>query len=308
MRNPVKRVKDLNKKDIANLEEAMRDNVAASMMPIIESSSEAPSGQHSFYFEDVIWNPPGSADCILIPRGLKVTYTGLGDLSGTSHIAGPFLNYLSINAPGRTVNLLSVGEDKLDVVSGSTVTYANMGEGNVNNAGTIGLLTQQMHVVTNSGAITTIRAADLNIESNAGTITKATGLNYPDLSGLSGITTKRLFENADPKAHGQTKAMLVSSAWSVTSLTNGQSLTLAQDSQFFVFTQGSTIAGATLTMPVPLLDGQEVLLKTLGAITSLTLNAHAGGNFLSGDAITTLAANASVRYKYYQASNVWVKI
>jgi len=66
---------------------------------------------------------------------------------------------------------------------------------------------------------------------------------------------------------------------------------------------------ATLTIIFPdvggLIDGQEIILTTTQAISALTLTAI-GTSF--NIPVTTLAANASVRFKYSKSSNVWYKL
>ena len=71
-------------------------------------------------------------------------------------------------------------------------------------------------------------------------------------------------------------------------------------------TPSVTLAAYTITMPAAPLDMQDIVLSTTNTITTLTLNANSGQS-ISG-AITTLAANTGVRYRYRVATSTWYKV
>lgn len=76
---------------------------------------------------------------------------------------------------------------------------------------------------------------------------------------------------------------------------------------WLILTPTGTMAVGTINLP-PLgsaVDGQEVLVNTTQAVTSLTVSAT-GLNVVG--APTTLAANAAFRMKFYSTTNTWYRI
>ena len=87
---------------------------------------------------------------------------------------------------------------------------------------------------------------------------------------------------------------------------SGGSHTIAGSTQWIHMTPSVTLAAYTITMPAAPLDMQDIVLSTTNTITTLTLNANSGQS-ISG-AITTLAANTGVRYRYRVATSTWYKV
>lgn len=68
----------------------------------------------------------------------------------------------------------------------------------------------------------------------------------------------------------------------------------------------STLANLTVTLPAAPIDGQELTIATLPAITTLTLAANSGQT-LAG-AATTLSANSAVRFIFFATSSLWARL
>lgn len=78
--------------------------------------------------------------------------------------------------------------------------------------------------------------------------------------------------------------------------------------QWMLLQPAGTLADGTITLPLNTQtpDGTEVLVTTTQIITTFTLALN--GAAIAYGAPTTLAANASFRVRYVQATNSWYKI
>lgn len=78
--------------------------------------------------------------------------------------------------------------------------------------------------------------------------------------------------------------------------------------QWMLLQPASTLATGTITLPlntgVP--DGTELLISSTQIITALTIALN-GATAVFG-AVTTLAAGAFARYRFYQPTNSWYRI
>lgn len=75
-----------------------------------------------------------------------------------------------------------------------------------------------------------------------------------------------------------------------------------------ILTPTGTISTGTITLPAvaDCVDGQEVLVNTTQAVTTLTVGANGAGDVIGEP--STLAANAFFRLKYDAATTNWYRI
>lgn len=83
----------------------------------------------------------------------------------------------------------------------------------------------------------------------------------------------------------------------------GFSYTFGNTQSFIALTQGTPLTAGTITLAAAPSDGDNACLFTSSAITTLTLSANTGQTI--NNAVTTLAANASVCYLYSAANLTW---
>ena len=78
---------------------------------------------------------------------------------------------------------------------------------------------------------------------------------------------------------------------------NGSAYTIPVGVEWVLFT-GSTLSTQTITFPTGPVNGQELSLRFVLSIMALTMSGN-GNSIYSGDALTTIASNTSVTYKFF---------
>ncbi len=68
----------------------------------------------------------------------------------------------------------------------------------------------------------------------------------------------------------------------------------------------ATLAALSVTLPAAPIDGQEVTIATIPAITALTLNANTGQTIAG--APTALSANSAARFIFFATSALWARL
>lgn len=145
-------------------------------------------------------SPTSNSSSIIIGQGGKFTYTGTADIVGAGHCAG-VLGWGVMNASGRTAGLLIGLEGKFDVIAGTVTTAVSTESQLTSNTGTIGTwIGNDSQIVNNSGPIGAAAGVRSVISANASTISIFAGLWVPDMTSITGITTKYSILSQDPAA------------------------------------------------------------------------------------------------------------
>jgi len=71
-------------------------------------------------------------------------------------------------------------------------------------------------------------------------------------------------------------------------------------------TPAGTLATGTITLPASPYDGQDAFIFSTQTVTALTIAANMGQT-INGTAITTIAANTRIGYKYNVANTTWYR-
>lgn len=250
----------------------------------------------------------------------KITYTGAGNVTGAGHLIAA-LNHTIINAPTRTVALALGSEGVMEVTAG-TVTNA-IGAGGVLNDVASGATVNEFNGQTgqinaNHGTITTFNAVKLFVTANSGTIGTANGLKFPDISGISGITTKQLFSCDDYNAPGVSLSSLNDASIFVYNgggdpntagpvPTNGGTSTVPDKRSLQVLVPGGTIATHTLLLPASPTNGQSITFVMLvGAITACTFNFNGKSSYCFPSPGFAFATDKRLSMVYSSAVSAWV--
>lgn len=247
---------------------------------------------------------PGWTTAVVGVTG-TTTYTGTATPDPTSHAVGT-LGWSAMDSTGVSMPLMEGVEGRVDNLAGTLTTgicgdfFTNTNVGTMTNwYGTYG------YIGGNSGTIGTAYGHAAAVLANTGTITIFVGFYNASNAGISGIANRFSFYNADPIAPSFSMAPIIDDSVNFASPTTGTTYTVPNNTTYQVFSI-SAIAALTLTFPAAPIDGQELLVKTTGAITTLTMSGNTGHSIV--DPVTTLATNAWVRYKYYNPGSLWYRI
>ncbi len=88
--------------------------------------------------------------------------------------------------------------------------------------------------------------------------------------------------------------------------TNGSAITIANNSSLLQIAGVATLASLTVTLPAQPIDGQEVAIATIPAITALTLLANSG-QMIAG-APSSLSANSAARFIFLATESLWARL
>jgi hypothetical protein len=80
------------------------------------------------------------------------------------------------------------------------------------------------------------------------------------------------------------------------------------EQQWIILQPAGTLASGTITFPLNTLtpDGTEIFITSTQTITAFSININ-GASFIYGP-VTTIAAGAALRYRYYQSTNSWYNL
>jgi hypothetical protein len=88
--------------------------------------------------------------------------------------------------------------------------------------------------------------------------------------------------------------------------TTGQTVTVANNTNFAYVTPAGALAALTVQFPVPLGDGHTFELVITQAITTLTLTPNSGATIAGG--FTTTTGYSTSKWRYVAASTAWARI
>ena len=217
-----------------------------------------------------------SSSAIRFGQYQEMHFAGANALTGTGHV-GARIDRMFVDGTANP-NLAIAHEAKVDVTNaGATVTTANgVNVQLASNAGTItnfvGVTSQ---IIGNAGTIGTAILHGGSV-ANTGTIGLLYGNYFPDLSGVSGITSKWAFVNDDAGAPIRSKAPIFSNATYRATPTTGQTVTVPLNTRRVVLTPAGTLASLTIALPSASAlgsnyDGQQITIFSSQTITSLTV-------------------------------------
>ncbi len=110
-------------------------------------------------------------------------------------------------------------------------------------------------------------------------------------------------------ANGSPVALLGARAeqsYSYQTPSSGASLAVPNNCSLLQIAGSATLAALSVTLPAAPIDGQEVTIATLPAISALTLSANAGQTLAGAPA--SLAANSALRFVYFAAPALWARL
>jgi len=153
---------------------------------------------------------PGSAPAgtLVVPARRTLDYATAENLTGGGHVVAG-LDHAILSGAGNP-NLAISHESKLTVSGAASVLLAIGSEHNVNitNAGAdvSSLQGFRSSLSSNLGNVDVWIPHGVNVDSNAGTVGVVLAYHFPDLSGISGITSKRFLYNQDATAYSESAA------------------------------------------------------------------------------------------------------
>lgn len=239
----------------------------------------------------------------------QTVYIGTTSITGGGHTVGSM--GWSVNYGAGTHEMMIGAEGRLD--------QANIGQGapTITKAvGVLGLINSSYGTMTSAqglaseisvattATLTEAIGAKVSVAANTGTITKYIGYAMPDMSGISGITTKRFLENLDTTSPSVIKSPIVQQDYVVVSPTTGQTVTIGNFTTYTFIAPGGALAALTIALPSAPLDGQEAMVLVTQKVTAVTITA--GVAILNPP--TTLPAGATFIFKYVQGSAVWALV
>ncbi len=87
---------------------------------------------------------------------------------------------------------------------------------------------------------------------------------------------------------------------------SGAALVVPNNCSLLQIAGSATLAALSVTLPAAPIDGQEVTIATIPAITALTLNANTGQTIAG--APTALSANSAARFIFFATSALWARL
>jgi hypothetical protein len=105
-----------------------------------------------------------------------------------------------------------------------------------------------------------------------------------------------------------TNAQVSAVPYSAVDTIRSPSTTIADGVTHLLINPPAAVPTHTVVMPKNPIDGQNTVISA-GAfgVTALSLNPNSGQTFSPGSAVTTLAANAVVKYLWVASKNMWFK-
>lgn len=86
----------------------------------------------------------------------------------------------------------------------------------------------------------------------------------------------------------------------------GSTLTVPNNCSLLQIAGSQTLASLGVTLPASPLDGQEVIIATIPALTALSLAANAGQSVAAAPA--SMSANSALRFVYFAAPALWARL
>lgn len=260
---------------IAKLKETFSDGAELTGLTTVSNNTSITSG--AYFGTDIQTSDlhaSGTTGIVLAAKS-TVNNFGTGNTSGAGHYVGHWGGFYNQPAGTPTVSL-AIGLEGTGSHKNGTITegVGVLGTLNENAVGATfnGYRAVKGSIANNSGTIVDAVGVMSEIANNAGAITKFTGYRMPDLSAISGITTKRFLESLDPNAPSQVAAPICDSSQQLVAGSNGGTTATANNTGTVAINTGGTIASHTITLPSSPLPGQKVVYTVIGTITALTVS------------------------------------
>lgn len=237
-------------------------------------------------------NPTALSTQVSVAATHRSNYTSTYNLNGAGHVV-PCLNWVA-HQTAATLFLVIPTESKLDNESTGTITTAVLHEA---------------QIASNLGTIGTAYAHRAQVTSNAGTIGTFVGYYMPDLTAISGITTKYCLNNRDPDAPIWSYGPIIDqSIYYASPNATGFTVTVTAHKQIALIMPAAGYATGTINFPpvAGVLDGQTLELTTTQAVTTVTWGANGAAFVYNGPA--GLTAGQTVRFRYFGAVDWWVRV
>jgi hypothetical protein len=199
-------------------------------------------------------------------------------------------------------------EAKFDNEVAATITTAVGTEGQLSsNAGNINtFVAVRARLTGNAGTVDHFIGTGVDVSGNTGTLTKVTGLDFPDLSALTG-TARYAVNNRDPQAPIVSASPVIdqSIAYAAPAV-DGFTVAVPDYKQVILVMPSAAYASGTIVMPARALlhDGQSLEVLCTQAVAAVTWG-YNGATFVF-NAPVAIAAGQVVRLKYYQAIDWWI--
>ena len=139
------------------------------------------------------------------------------------------------------------------------------------------------------------------------------GISSAGALGANGVTLAGAGDGAvslgSAGASGSPVALLGARAeqsYSYQTPASGAAITVPNNCSLLQIAGSAALAALSVTLPAAPIDGQEVTLATLPAITALTLAANSGQT-LAG-AATAMPANSAIRFIFFATGSLWARL
>ena len=262
----------------------------------------------NLHYKALTYTPSGTPDQSIRFTAMNLFYYDTAEnTSGAGHYAAALSWYKNIGTGNP--NYAIGHESRLDNENASATITAACAQDNVigSNAGTIGTLTvSQDRIVSNTGTITLALMNSISV-TNTGTIGTLYGAYFPDLSAVTGITTRYAYVNADAGAPIKSIAPVYAECDQRASPTAGQTVTVDLHTDTLYLTPAGTLATLTIALPAVAslgagFKGKQVEVHTSQTITTLTVTS-AGAAFVIAPA--TAGPAKGFVLKYDSVNNAW---
>lgn len=217
--------------------------------------------------------------------------------------------------------LAMASENKFDNNVAATITEAWLSENQLASNVTGGVISNlrgvRSRIITNAGAIGTFFAFEVRVEANAGTISEVRGYHFPDLSAITGITTKTAIKIDDPAATITTAGSITASGAIVDQSifypspqpsATGYTVTIpANKTQAFIIASADYATGTIVFPPkATTAHATQLNLVFFRATHSVTWSLNGAGSTMF--APTSIAAGQTVTFKYDLVFDAWMMI
>lgn len=271
-------------------------------------SAEVAAGLAGAVREVYLDYSPASAPSgtIKFARITRNRYTSAFSNSGVGHTAG-VLNWYRHEGAGNPV-LAIANENKFENVTvGAVISKGWVNETQLaSNSGTITeLILNSARIVNNTGTLNTTYAFPLFVEANTGTMGTLFHGYFPDLTAITGITTKWAFRVLDPAALIYSAAPIFSNDIDYFSpAATGFTVALAARRTKVVMTPSTAFASGTVQFPpvAGVLDGQTLEVMISQDVTAITWNGNGATVF---GAPSTIKSGQSLSFIYLGAISYW---